>query len=70
MCGIQRTDGEGRFKQLARNWEFFDAPVGVFFVLDRQMGPPQWSDVGGFMATFMLLCEEAGLVSARAVVAR
>jgi nitroreductase len=25
------------------------------------MGPPQWSDLGMFLQTFMLLAEEAGL---------
>ena len=25
------------------------------------MGPPQWSDLGMFLQTFMLLCEEAGI---------
>jgi nitroreductase len=40
---------------------FFGAPVALIVTLDREMGPPQWSDVGMFMQTFMLLCREAGL---------
>lgn len=61
--GIGRDDRPGRFRQLARNGLFFDAPVGLFFCLDRKVGPPQWSDVGMFMQTFMLLAVEAGLAT-------
>ncbi len=47
----------------ARNYRFFDAPVGLFFCLDRRLGPPQWSDMGMFMQTFMLLAVERGLAT-------
>jgi nitroreductase len=59
--GIAREDKLGRLMQLARNYEFFGAPVGLFFYLDRTMGPPQWSDVGMYMQTVMLLAREHGL---------
>lgn len=58
---IPREDRAGRLMQLAQNADFFGAPVGLFFSLDRKLGPPQWSDVGMFMQTFMLLAVEAGL---------
>jgi nitroreductase len=45
----------------ARNYRFFDAPVGLFFCLDRRLGPPQWSDMGMVMQTLMLLAVERGL---------
>jgi nitroreductase len=61
--GIGRDDRPGRLRQLARNGSFFDAPVGLFFCLDRKVGPPQWSDVGMFMQTFMLLAVEQGLAT-------
>jgi len=59
--GIAREDKLGRLMQLARNYDFFGAPVGLFFYLDRTMGPPQWSDVGMYMQTVMLLAREHGL---------
>jgi nitroreductase len=59
--GIGRDDRPGRFRQLARNIEFFGAPVGLFFCLDRKLGPPQWADLGMFMQTVMLLAVERGL---------
>jgi nitroreductase len=43
------------------NYEFFGAPVGLFFSMDRRVGPPQWSDVGMYMQTLMLLAVERGL---------
>src|SRR5271166_5326303 len=48
---IPREDRAGRYRQFARNYEFFGAPVGMFFIIDRQMGPPQWSDLGMFIQT-------------------
>jgi nitroreductase len=61
--GISREDKLGRLLQFARNYEFFGAPVGLFFCIDRQMGPPQWSDLGMYMQTVMLLAREQGLHS-------
>jgi nitroreductase len=59
--GIPREDRAGRLRQLAKNAAFFGAPVGLFFCLDRKLGPPQWSDVGMYMQTVMLLAVERGL---------
>ena len=46
---------------MSKNFTFFGAPVGLIFTLDKEMGPPQWSDVGMFMQSFMLLARERGL---------
>jgi nitroreductase len=59
--GIGREDRAGRMHQLAKNQDFFGAPAAVFCFIDRRMGPPQWSDLGMFLQTLMLLTEEAGL---------
>jgi nitroreductase len=59
--GIGRDDKAGRFAQFARNLDFFGAPAAIFCFVDRAMGPPQWSDLGMFLQTFMLLAQEAGL---------
>jgi len=58
--GIERDDKAGRLRQFARNMDFFGAPASLFCFIDRRMGPPQWSDLGMFLQTFMLLAEEAG----------
>ena len=59
--GIAREDKAGRLAQFGRNVEFFGAPVGLFFCIDRKVGPPQWSDMGMLMQTIMLLAIERGL---------
>ena len=61
--GIARDDKQGRFQQFARNGDFFGAPAALFCFIDRQMGPPQWSDLGMFLQTFMLLAVERGLAT-------
>lgn len=61
ILGIPREDKESRIKQVLKNFEFFGAPAGLFCYVDKQMGPPQWSDLGMFLSTFMLLAKEAGL---------
>jgi len=61
--GIPREDRPGRYRQYARNFIFFDAPVGLFFAIDRSMGPPQWSDLGMYIQSVMLLARAHGLHS-------
>ena len=61
--GVTRADRDGRLAQFAKNAEFFGAPVGLFFSLDRKLGPPQWADLGMYMQTVMLLAVERGLDS-------
>jgi len=59
--GIPREDKMARLKFFAGNWEFFGAPVGLIFTMDRQMQPGQWADLGMFMQNIMLLAREKGL---------
>ncbi|MDB5450170.1 MAG: nitroreductase [Phenylobacterium sp.] len=59
--GIPREDKPARLRQLAKNAGFFGAPVGIFFCLDRKLGPPQWADLGMYMQNVMLLAVERGL---------
>lgn len=59
--GIPREDKMARLQWFASNGQGFGAPVQLFFSIDRRCGPPQWSDVGMFMQTFMLLAVEKGL---------
>ena len=61
LLGIGRDDKEARLAQVMQNFKFFGAPCAFFCFVDRQMGPPQWSDLGMFLQTFMLLAKESGL---------
>ncbi len=60
---IGRDNKMGRMMQMAQNFRAFDAPVCLFVHTPRFMGPPQWSDIGMWMQTIMLLLREAGLDS-------
>ena len=61
LLGIKREDKEGRINQVLKNFKFFNAPAAIFCLVDKQMGPPQWSDLGMFLQTFMLLAQEQGI---------
>lgn len=58
---IDRADKPARVRQFAHNYQFFGAPVALFFSVDRRMGVDQWADVGMFMQNVMLLAREHGL---------
>ena len=58
---IPRSDKPARLRQFANNFRFFGAPVALFFAMDRTMQEGQWSDLGMFIQTFMLLAREDGL---------
>lgn len=61
LVGIPREDRARRLQHFARNYDFFDAPVGLFFVIDRRMGYAQWSHLGMFMQSVALAAVERGL---------
>ncbi len=61
--GIARDDHDARNAEFRRNFQFFGAPAALFCTVDRQMGPPQWSDLGMYLQNVMLLATEAGLAT-------
>ncbi|MFC3172727.1 nitroreductase [Novosphingobium bradum] len=61
--GITRDDRPARLAHVRRNFTAFGAPVLLFCHTPRLMGPPQWSDLGMWLQTIMLLLVEAGLDS-------
>jgi nitroreductase len=61
--GVSREDQETRRRIAAQNWNFFGAPGGLFCYIDRDLGRPQWADVGGYLQTVMLLLRDEGLHS-------
>jgi len=58
---IPREDKAARLKFFEKNWEFFGAPVGLVFTIDRQMQQGQWCDLGMLMENIMLVAREYGL---------
>ena len=61
--GLGREDKAARIAQMAQNWSGFGAPVQLFTYTRKYMGPPQWSDMGMWLQTVMLLLREEGLDS-------
>jgi nitroreductase len=61
LLGIERGDRARRLRRFERNFEFFGAPVGLFFAIDRRMGHGQWAHLGMFMQSIALVAVEHGL---------
>jgi nitroreductase len=61
LLGIPREDKLARLARFARNYEFFGAPIGLFFVIDERMGHGQWAHLGMFMQSVALVATERGL---------
>ena len=61
--GIARDDKAGRLEQLAKNAEFFGAPVGLLICVDQRMGQAQWVDLGIYLQSLMLLAVQHGLAT-------
>lgn len=63
LLGIAREDKAARLGYLLRNYEFFGAPVGLFFVIDRRMGHGQWAHLGMFLQSIALAAYARGVAS-------
>ncbi len=61
LLGIAKGDRELMERQFARNYAFFDAPVGLFFTIDRILGQGSWLDYGMFLQNVMLAARARGL---------
>ena len=61
--GIAREDWEARQRAAIANWNCFGAPAALFCYIDRDLGRPQWADVGMYLQTVMLLLRAEGLHS-------
>ncbi len=59
--GIAKGDKERMSRQHARNYDFFGAPVGLFFTLDRVLERGSWLDLGMFMQNVMVAARGFGL---------
>lgn len=59
--GVPREDKPARYRQYARNFQFFGAPVALFFALEKTFGVAQWADIGGFLQTVMVVARGHGL---------
>ena len=61
LLGIAKTDKARMHLQHARNYDFFDAPVGLIFSIDRVMQQGSWLDYGMFLQNIMVAARARGL---------
>ena len=61
LLGITKGERKRMELQFARNYTFFDAPVGLFFTIDRIMGQGSWLDYGMFLQNVMIAAHARGL---------
>lgn len=78
LLGLTREDKAGMKAQHDRNFMLFDAPVGLFFSMDRRFNLGSWLDMGMFIGNVMLAarafdletCPQAAWVQHGAIVRR
>jgi len=61
LLGIGKTDHQRMHQQHARNFKFFDAPVGLVFTIDRVLERGSWLDYGMFLQNVMVAARARGL---------
>lgn len=61
LRGIAREDKPARFAAMLENFEFFNAPLGLFFTMNRHLLYGSWLDCGMFMANVMAVARGYGL---------
>lgn len=61
LLNLTRENKVGMHVQHGRNYQFFDAPVGLIFTIDRIMEQGSWLDYGMFLQNIMLAARARGL---------
>lgn len=61
LLGISKRDIPAMRRQFNRNYNFFDAPVGIFVTIDRTLAVGSWLDLGMFMQNVFLAAQARGI---------
>jgi nitroreductase len=61
LLGLGRDNKAGMQAQHGRNYQFFDAPVGLIFTIDRILELGSWLDYGMFLQNIMVAARGRGL---------
>ncbi|ABS63626.1 nitroreductase [Parvibaculum lavamentivorans DS-1] len=61
LIGIPKGDEAANWRQWGRNYQFFDAPVGLIFTIDKDLDAMSFLDIGIFMQSIMLAAKSRGL---------
>lgn len=61
LAGIAKGDKAAMHAQHGRNFDFFGAPVGLIFTIDRFLELGSWIDYGAFLQSVMIAARGRGL---------
>ena len=61
LLGIPKGDQAANWRQWGRNYQFFDAPVGLILTIDKDLDMMSFVDVGMFAMAIMLAAKARGL---------
>lgn len=63
LLGVPKGDQAANWRQWGRNYQFFDAPVGLIFTIDKDLDRMSYVDVGILLQTILLAAKARGLDS-------
>ncbi len=63
LLDIKKGDHKKTLEFHSKNYKFFDAPVGLIFSIEKDLGWMSWLDYGMFIQNIALLCRNFGLHS-------
>lgn len=61
LCGVKKGDREASWRVAGRNYDFFDAPVGMSFTASRELQIASWIDCGCFINSIALIARSFAL---------
>lgn len=61
LLGIGKADKQRMHRQHGRNYDFFGAPVGLMFTIERTLRQGSWLDYGMFLQSVMVAARGRGL---------
>jgi nitroreductase len=61
LLGIAKGEAQKMQAQHRRNFQFFDAPIGLIFTIDRRLATGSWLDYGMFLENVMVAARGRGL---------
>ena len=63
LLDIKKGDYKKTLEFHSQNYRFFNAPIGLIFSIEKDLGWMSWLDYGMFMQNISLLCRSFGLHS-------
>ena len=61
LLNIKRDEKQRMVEQMGKNFDFFGAPVGFIFTIDRRLGQGSWLDYGFFLQNIAIAARARGL---------